>query len=183
MSEQRPEATPPATPDEERVAQELRLQRRRYLEDAEQAAAEMDAAATPLDLRLLQLGNRSIEIIAELGDRQVRGRIVHVSGELATLETNGGDRIVLVLHRVAAIRYRPDPSTPRRVRTGEPSTLIAVLRQQWNAGRPCTIGRTAGPAVVGEVVAVTAGHVEIVDAQGMRWLLGVGSIGWLQPQL
>lgn len=172
---------PPITPDEERVAQELRLQRRHYLQDAEQAAADLEAAVTPLDLRLRQLGNRSLEIGLELADRLVFGRILHVSGEVATIETAGGDRIVFVPGRVGAIRYRDDPGRPRVVATGEPSTLIASLRARWNAGQRCTVGRTAGPAVVGHLLAVTENHIELADLQGRSWLIGLDHITWLGP--
>lgn len=166
----------------ERLAQELRLEQRSYLEQVEEAVAEVEAASTPLDLRLLQLGNRSVELSVEVADRQLLGRIVHVAGELATLETVGGDRFFLVVGRLAAIRLRDEPGTPRGVDTGGPSTLVAKLREVWSSGERCTIGRTAGPAVVGDIRAVTEGHIELVDPQGVHWLLNTDTIAWVGPK-
>ncbi len=183
MSQNQPAPFDAETRQVERLAQALRLEQRTYLEQAEAAVADTEAAGTPLDLRLMQLGNRSVEISVEVADRQLRGRITHVSGDLAALETVGGDRFVLVIDRIAAVRFRNEAGSPRAVDTGAPSTLVAELRRVWNTGERCTIGRTAGPAVVGDLTAVTDGHVEIVDPQGVHWLLVHEAIAWIGPKV
>ncbi len=171
------------TPDIERAVQELHVERRAYMEDVEDAVAETEAASTPLDHRLMQLGNRSYEVVAEAADRQIRGRVSHVSGEIATIETIGGAHFCVHLDRVMSFRYIDMPGETRGVDTGEPATLIARLRELWTRGERCTVGRVTGAAVLGDLKAVTESHVEITDPQGSNWLIPMNTIAWVGPKL
>jgi len=167
----------------ERIVGEMRAEQRSHLEDVEEAVAESEAAATTLDLRLMQLGNRAVEISAEVADRQIRGRVAHVAGEVVTIETIGGARFCLHLDRVLAFRFVDMPGETRGVTSGHPATIIARLREMWTASERCTIGRITGPAVLGDLRAVTDGHVELVDPQGNNWLIPLETIAWIGPKL
>lgn len=184
--------TPPArlpnlastTLDSERLLQEMRIEQRSYMEEVENAVAETEAGSTSFDMRLMQLGSRSYEVDVELSDRQIRGRISHVSGEIATLETIGGVRFTLHIERIMAVRFDTDrPGETRGIETGAPSTLLARVRELWGTGERCTIGRTTGSAVLGDIQAVTEGHIEVIDHQKNSWLIPMATIAWIGPKL
>ncbi len=166
---------------DERVAQELRLQQRDYLEEVENAVAETEAASTTLEARLLHLGNRSVEVTIEIGEMDLRGKIVHISSEFVTLRSPSNEEIGVVLSRVEAIRFGPALGAPAPVHKGYPQTLLARLRELWTAEERCTIGRVSGPAIVGIIHAVTEGHLEISDGRGGNWLIPLGSVAWIGP--
>ncbi len=165
------------------VAQSMRQERRRHLEEVEAAVAESELARTPIDLRLMQLGNHSIEVGLELTDREIRGRVVHVAGEIVTIETIGGDHFDVVIDRVHGVHYIDRPGDTRAVNTGFPETLVARLREIWTAGERCTIGRLVGHALVGDIRAVTDSHIELVDPQGNCWLLPHSNTAWVGPKV
>jgi len=167
----------------ERVAHEIHVEQRAYMEEVETAVAETVAASTELELRMMQLGSRSVESTIELADRQIRGRITHVSGEIASIQTIGGAVFIVRISQVMSIRYLDTPGETRGIDTGYPSTMIAKLRELWNTGERCTIGRVMGPAILGDIVAVTEGHVECVDPQFTNWLIPASSIAWVGPKL
>lgn len=169
--------------ESERIMGEMRIEQRSYLEEVEDAVAETEAASTTLDLRLMQLGNRAVEVAAEVADRQIRGRVIHVAGNLATIETIGGAQFCFHLNRVMAFRFVDTPGETRGVSTGHPATLVAKLREMWTAGDRCTVGRITGPAVLGDLQAVTDRHIELVDPQGNNWLIPLETIAWIGPKL
>ncbi len=57
------------------------------------------------------------------------------------------------------------------------------VRDLWRSGERCTIGRTTGTAVLGDIQAVTEGHIEVVDHQRTSWLIPVATIAWIGPKL
>ncbi len=166
---------------DDRIAQELRLQQRDYLEEVENAVAETEAASTTLEARLLHLGNRSVDLTIEIGDMDLRGKIVHVSSEFVTLRSPSNEDFGVVLSRVDAIRFGPALGAPAPVQRGYPQTLLARLRELWTSEERCTIGRVTSSAVVGTIQAVTEAHVEVSDGRGANWLLPLDSIGWIGP--
>jgi hypothetical protein len=169
--------------ESERIIQEIHTERRSYLEEVEDAVAETEAAATSLDLRLMQLGNRAVEVMADVADRQIRGRVCHVDGEVVTIETIGGARFCFHIERVMAFEFSNIPGETRAVATGHPSTMLAHLREMWTSGARCTVGRMSGPAILGDLQAVTDGHVELIDHQGNDWLIPLQTIAWVGPKL
>lgn len=184
--------TPPArmpqlgadTLESERMLHEMRAEQRSYMEEVEDAVAETVAASTSFDMRLMELGSRSYEVDVELSDRQIRGRITHVSGEIATVQTVGGVNFTLHMDRILAVRFSADrPGEPRGIDTGGPSTLLARVRELWSSGERCTIGRTNANAVLGDIAAVTEGHIEVVDHQKNSWLIPMATIAWIGPKL
>ena len=166
---------------DERAAQKLRLQQRDYLEEVESAVAETEAATTSLEARLLHLGNRSVEVTIEIGDIDLRGKIVHVSPEFVTLRNPSNEEFSVVLNRVEAIRFGPALGAPATVQKGYPQTLLARLRELWTAEERCTIGRISGSAIVGTIQAVTEGHLELPDGRSANWLVPLGSVAWIGP--
>ncbi len=171
------------SPESERLRQELHVERRSYLEEVEDAVAETAAASTPLDMRLMQLGNRSVEVTVEVADRQIRGRIVHVSGEIATIQNIGGAMFCVRIASMMSLRHLNQPGETRGVETGSPSTIVAKVREAWTLGQRCTIGRQVGNAVLGDITAVTDGHIECLDPQGTHWLIPIDTISWIGPKL
>jgi hypothetical protein len=169
--------------ESERIMQEMHVEQRSYLEEVEDAVSETEAATTSLDLRLMQLGNRAMEVVVEVADRKIRGRVSQVSGEVATIETIGGAQFCFQVDRVMAFRFSNSPGETRGVANGQPSTLLARLREMWTAGERCTVGRITGSAVLGDLQAVTEGHVELVDPQGNSWLIPLETIAWVGPKL
>ncbi|NNF56030.1 MAG: hypothetical protein HKN03_16510 [Acidimicrobiales bacterium] len=167
--------------DDERIAQELRLQQREYLEEVENAVAETEAATTTLEARLLHLGNRSVEVTIEIGEMDLRGKIVHISPEFVTLRSPSNEEFGVVLNRVEAIRFGPALGAPAPVQRGYPQTLLARLRELWTAEERCTIGRVSSSAIVGTIQAVTEGHLELSDGRGANWLLPLETVAWIGP--
>ncbi|MBT8240330.1 MAG: hypothetical protein KJN63_03805 [Acidimicrobiia bacterium] len=168
--------------ESERIEQEMRLEQRAHFEDVEEAVSETEAASTTLDLRLMQLGTRSVEVVAECADRSIRGRVTNVARDVATIETIGGARFCFHLDRVLAFKFIDSPGETRGVTTGHPATMIARLREMWNARERCTIGRVSGHAVLGDLQAVTESHVELADPQGNSWLIPMQTIAWIGPK-
>jgi hypothetical protein len=86
------------------------------------------------------------------------------------------------MDRVMAFKFVDAPGETRGVSTGHPATLIARLREMWNDRERCTVGRVSGHSVLGDLRAVTDGHVELVDPQGNSWLIPIQTIAWVGPK-
>ncbi len=164
---------------DERVAQELRLQQRDYLEEAEAAVAETEAARTTLEDRLLQLGSRSVDVGIDVGATQFRGQVVHASAEIVTIRSSSDEEFAVVVTHIDAVRFGASLGPPTVVAPGYPQTLLARLRELWTLEQRCTIGRVGSLSLVGTLVAVTEGHAELRDPKGGNWLLPLRTIAWV----
>ena len=155
----------------ERVVREVRQEVRREREFAEAAEAEHDASTSSFPVALMGLGSQGVELMIELPDRQLVGRICHVGSELVTLENLGGERFDIATWAIAGVRLTRGQARPISVSTGHPGSLVARLREVLVSQEAVALSRRIGAPMSGRLRACSETHVEGVDHNGSHWLL------------
>ncbi len=163
------------------MRQRLRLELREELEAAEEEAALLDAATTMLRDALIDLGKQGRDVVFELGDVELAGRLVHVGAAVATVRPDVGNDVFIAFDRADSIRVQPGPVVPVAIETGYPATIGARLRASSQSAESVSIGRRFGQPMMGVVRAVTPTHLELAIARGDRVMIPETQVSWIQP--
>lgn len=168
-----------ALPAQERAAREARVERRDEQRMVESAVAEREASGQDFGSLLFGLGSQGIELMVEMQDRQLVGKIVHVGADLIVVESIGGERYNVAISAVTGLRATQGAARPGAVSTGHPNSVTARLREALANGETVSISRRFGTPMGGQLQGVSDAHVQGVDHNGSYWFLPMGMVSWI----
>lgn len=169
-------ATPPPSEREARIA---RAEYREEREAMESAVAEHHASTQQFPAALAGLGAKGVELMIEMPDRQLVGRVIHVGSELVSIENLGGERFDLAMWAIAGLRVLKAEARPSTVSSGHPNSIVARLREAVVTGQPLAVSRRFGPPVAGRLHACSDTHVEGVDHNDSFWIVPLPMVTWV----
>ena len=165
----------------ERGARRARLDARQDAAERELAVAEQLASDRSLAEAMAALSEHGHRLTVEVGGRQLTGRIIHVGDDVATIaSSNGGDVIIVADVVLGAFAHAEPETTVVRAHYGYPFTLSAVLRGAVVDRGTLMLGRREGDPVRGRIEAVAERHVQGIDERGVRWLVPLSAIAWVE---
>lgn len=175
-----PAGTPTGTmPPQERAAREARVERRDEQRMVESTVAEQEASGQDFSSLLFGLGSQGIDLMIEMQDRQLVGKIVHVGSDLIIVQSIGGERYDIAISAITGLRATRGEARPGAVSTGHPNTVTARLREALANGETVSISRRFGTPMGGTLQGVSDGHVQGVDHNGSYWFLPIGMVTWV----
>ena len=163
------------TPEEQAARQEQRAER----ESMEGAVAEHHASTQQFPAALTGLGAQGAELMIEMPDRQLVGRVVHVGSELVSIVNLGGERFDLAMWAIAGVRIMNTERQPATVSSGHPNSVIARLREAVVSGESLTVSRRFGAPMAGQLRACSDTHVEGVDHNKSFWIVPLPMVTWV----
>ncbi len=168
-----------AMPPQERAVREARVERRDEQRMVESTVAEREASGQDFGSLLFGLGSQGIDLMVEMQDRQLVGKIVHVGSDLIVVESIGGERYDVAVSAITGLRATRGEARPGAVSTGHPNTVTARLREALATGEAVSISRQFGNPMGGTLQGVSEGHVQGVDHNGSYWFLPIGMVTWV----
>lgn len=151
----------------------------------EAETSERDAAAVEMRRRLLadvarELASRGDTVTLFAGARSVRGTVTYARGDIATLDTPGGQ---VDAHLAAGLVLRVDarsPSGGTASRSGSDTLRARLLEHELARNRLEFWSARHGLEISGDVIAVGKDHAIVRDRDDQEWTIPLMDVAWVR---
>lgn len=166
------------TADLSDVARRLRAEQREAQEELETAIEEQARAARDLAAVALEFMHRGDQVRVAVGEHHsFLGHVIHVGGDLMTVEDAAGNAIDVLLPAMRSLRVVERAREGGRARRSEhPARFRGRLAGAEATGEELELGVPDGPPLVGNVLSVAVDHVAVRARDGSEWIVPLGSI-------
>ena len=151
----------------------------------EAETSERDAAAVEMRRRLVadvarELASRGDTVSLFAGARSVRGTITYARGDIATLDTPGGQ---VDAHLAAGLILRVDtrsPSGGTAPRSGSDTLRARLLEHEVLGNRLEFWSARHDLEISGDVITVGKDHVIVQDRNNQEWIIPLMDVAWVR---